>query len=77
MALFVNEIKAKIRGEMDAKFHVPYVIDVWEVAKAHSFVAESPETNGKRHSLSNGTVKDDTILTILNEKLPGKNYCPS
>lgn len=71
-SFFASAINSKSREELEAAIPFPYGIDVRDVARAHIFAAEDSRADGKRLSLSNGVFNADTILTILNEKYPGK-----
>ncbi|KAG7194490.1 uncharacterized protein KQ657_004705 [Scheffersomyces spartinae] len=72
-ALFAAAINAKTREELEACIPFPLAIDIRDVARAHISAAENVKANGQRLILSNGTFNADTVLTILNEKYPGKS----
>lgn len=71
-SFFAKAINASSREELEASLPFPYGIDVRDVARAHIFAAEDLKADGKRLSLSNGSINADSILTVLNKVYPEK-----
>lgn len=77
-ATFSKYINAKTREELEEMLQFPSGVDIRDVVNAHVFAAENELANGKRLVCHSGTYNADLVLTILNEKFPGKtNLKPS
>lgn len=70
---FAGAISAKTREELEKMLPFNLGVDVRDVARAHITAAEDKSAHGKRLSLSAGVFNADTILTVLNDKYPGKS----
>ncbi|DBA85113.1 hypothetical protein WJX79_005505 [Trebouxia sp. C0005] len=70
----INAMKGIVEGE-SAGLHIPFVVDVRNIAQAHIQAAVTPKAKGQRYLISQAdTVPNSAVIAVLKERFPGLKF---